>query len=161
MTFWIMFSNIAVYWSKYIDASLYTIKGISHFSAKSHNCKCYLLMGWRRNTPGLNEGQGRNDFMWWWNIIIIHKRWKIHESWNPVYRKAYFSCTSCLLSSIYCTHSHNQNSKNFIQIVIVPKMGQTFSRFLPSTYMPGGKSFHNNNHNPETTISSIVKYCVM
>ena len=33
---------------------------------------------WRRNIHGLNEGLGTNDFLWWCNINVIHKKWKFH-----------------------------------------------------------------------------------
>ena len=45
VTFWTVFSNIAEYWSKYMNAWLYTIRGTSHFSAMSGNwCNISFLL---------------------------------------------------------------------------------------------------------------------
>ena len=42
---WTVFSHIAEYWSKYMKAWLYTIRGTSHFSAMSRNwCNTSFLL---------------------------------------------------------------------------------------------------------------------
>ena len=77
VTFWTVFSNIAEYWPKYMNAWLYTI-GELHTSWPCLRTGVTSVSYWRRNIRGLNEGLGTNDFLWWCNINVIHKKWKFH-----------------------------------------------------------------------------------